>query len=277
LGVLRIIIDVPIFDYFRTIGLFGFFLLFFIEIPIPVFLQSIFQGIGIIYIYISNGFKLPSKENYVCKCDYILPFTGKWTVVNGGFNKQLSHSWGILSQRYAYDFLILDDEGKFCTGDNKSVQNYFCYGKDIIAPANGKIVEIGRKQKDSYVDGKNGYCDAFDLRGNYIVIKHNDCEYSLIAHIMPDSITVNVGDEVKQGEVIAKCGNTGNTSQPHIHFQLQSGKNHFTSATLPIIFTNIQAKTKINYELLDKRPCPDNLETLGNKSYIGRGLEVENI
>ena len=61
---------------------------------------------------------------------------------------------------------------------------------------------------------------------------------NLIAHIMPDSITVNIVDEVKQGEVIAKCGNSGNTFQPHIHFQLQSVKEHFTSAALPIMFTS---------------------------------------
>ena len=63
---------------------------------------------------------------------------------------------------------------------------------------------------------------------------------------------------------------------PHIHFQLQSGKDFFTSATLPISFNNINAKNKANYELLDKRACSDNLEIIGNKSFIGRGLEVEN-
>ena len=85
-----------------------------------------------------------------------------------------------------------------------------------------------------------------------------------------------MGDTVKQGEVIAKCGNSGNTSMPHIHFQLQSGKNAFLSAGLPIAFSNIKAKDKVNYNLLDTRSCQDNLQIIGNKSYIGRGLEVEN-
>ena len=247
-----------------------------LEIPIPVFFQSLYQLLGIHYINFSNKFKLPSKENYVCKSDYILPFNGKWTVVNGGFNKELSHSWGAGSQRYAYDFVIIDDNGKTSDGDKKNVINYYCYGKDIIAPSDGEIIKISKKYKDSYVDGKNVFCDAMDLRGNYVVIKHNDYEYSLIAHLMQNSIIVNIGDQVKQGQIIAKCGNSGNSSEPHVHFQLQSGKSFFTSAALPIIFTEIKVQPKANYKLIDKRCCEKNLEVKENKYYIGRGLEVEN-
>jgi hypothetical protein len=279
LGLLRFYFDDPIFIHFWIIGALGFLLSFLPQIPaLPIiFLQSLYMSIGVLYIYITKGFKVPSKENYVCKSEYILPFTGKWTIGNGGFNKKLSHSWGVLSQRYAYDFLIFSDEGKSLSGDNKSIQSYFCYGKDIISPADGEVVKIRKKRKDSYVDGKNIYCDTIDMRGNYIVIKHNDYEYSHIVHIMQNSIIVKVGDKVNQGQIIAKCGNSGNSSEPHIHFQLQSGKNFLTSATLPIIFSNIKTQPKANYELFDKRDCTDNLEIVENRTYVGRGLEVENI
>jgi len=205
-----------------------------------------------------------------------LPFTGKWTVVNGGVNKELSHSWSLLPQRYAYDFIIVDDEGKSSSGDKKSVHSYYCYGKDIVSPGDGVVVGITDKYKDSYVDGKNAYCDASRIEGNSIVIKHNDYEYSVIAHIMRGSFKVKTGDIVKQGEFLAKCGNTGNSSEPHIHFQLQAGKNFFLSAGLPIAFTDIEALDKENYSELDKRSHDNNLQILGNKSYIGRGLEVWN-
>lgn len=248
----------------------------------PILWQSIGQIWGIIYAQIAYRFNLPSNDNYTCKVEYILPFTGKWTVFNGGVNKELSHSWGMGSQRYAYDFVMIDleyykDEGKRFPGDNKSLHSYTCYGKDIIAPADGVIVKVSNKHKDSRTDGKKAYCDTWDLRGNFIVIKHADYEYSMSAHLAPGSITVRVGDSVKQGEVIAKCGNSGNTSEPHLHFQLQSSKSFFTSAGLPIAFSNVSAQEKAHYDLADQRSCQNNLQYIdNNKVYIGRGLEVEN-
>ena len=77
-------------------------------------------------------------------------------------------------------------------------------------------------------------------RGNYIVIKHHEQEYSEICHLLKDSITVKEGDSVKGRQVIAKCGNSGNTSEPHIHFQIQRGQSFYLSPGLPIFFQNIQ-------------------------------------
>ena len=257
--------------------LFSYFaILIFLQMPISTLLQSLYQIAGMIITPISNNFKLPSMENYTLKGDYILPFNGKWTVVNGGTSKALSHAWSILPQRYAYDFIVVDDDGKSYSGDKKSVNNYYCYGKDIIAPADGVVVKLIDKHKDSFVDGINAYCDSSRIEGNSITIKHNDSEYSVIAHILRGSFSVQIGEKVKQGDIIAKCGNTGNSSEPHIHFQLQAGKNFFLSAGLPVAFSNIKAQDKKNYSLLDKRTVVDNLQVVGNKSYIGRGLEVEN-
>ena len=239
--------------------------------------QSLGQICGYIFVHIIYKFTLPSKENYFCSTDYILPFDGKWTVINGGVDKSLSHAWGIATQRYAYDFFIVDNDGKSLDGDNQSLQSYYCYGKDVLAPADGEVVKISNKHKDSRVNGKKAYCDTWDIRGNFIVMKHAEHEYSLIAHLMPDSISVNIGDMVKQGTLIAKCGNSGNTSQPHIHFQIQTGESFFISAGLPVAFCRISTQIKANYELIDKRKCQGNLQTSNENVYIGRGLEVENI
>lgn len=250
----------------------------------PGLYQSVWQSAGNLYVKTAYRLKkvsLPSKDNYICKADYILPFTGKWTVFNGGVDKELSHSWGIVSQRYAYDFIILDDNSKsFDTNKgfdaNKDVQSYYCYGKDIIAPADGVVVKISNKHKDSRVNGAKAYCDTWDIRGNFIVIQHARQEFSTIAHLLSGSISVSVGNKVKQGDVIAKCGNSGNSSEPHIHFQLQSGKSFCASAGLPIAFSNINAQEKANYSWADTRVCEGNLQQAGDKTYIGRGLEVEN-
>lgn len=67
-------------------------------------------------------------------------------------------------------------------------------------------------------------CSASDLRGNYVIIRHSKHEYSMIAHIKKGSFCVKAGDKVCRGQQIACCGNSGNTSEPHIHFQIQQGK-----------------------------------------------------
>ncbi|MCL2198264.1 MAG: M23 family metallopeptidase [Defluviitaleaceae bacterium] len=256
---------------------FSFFaLLIFLQHPVSIIFQSFYQIVGMIIPHIKHGKGLPSKETYEQKCNYILPFSGKWTVVNGGVNKELSHSWELPSQRYAYDFIILDDTGKSRDGDIGDANAYFCYGKDIIAPADGVVVGMYDGFRDSFIDGKNAYCDALNIAGNYITIKHNGNEYSVIAHILKGSITVKKGESVKQGDIIAKCGNSGNSSEPHIHFQLQDGKSFFLSAGLPIAFSGITAQEKENYNVLDTRPCNNNLEIAGDKTFIGRGLEVCN-
>jgi len=276
INLLGLFLDIP----YSTWGSPIFLFLFFIE---PGAIQGFYQIFGIIYVHIIHKFKLPSKENYVCKSNYILPFNGKWTICNGGLNKKLSHSWGIVTQRYAYDFLIINNEGRSFDKNEKNVENYFCYSKDIITPADGIVIKISNKNNDSRVNGKKAYCDVWDIRGNFIVIKHNDTEYSAIAHIMKDSFTVKIGDQVKQGEIIGKCGNSGNTSEPHIHFQLQNGKSFFFSAGLPIMFSNIITENSIGYKLFLEKfkvnsTCEDNLQKMdNNKYYIGSGLNVENV
>jgi len=224
---------------------FLFFLLGFVDIfrnP-AVFFQSLYMLLGMPWIHFKHRFNLPSIDNYTSQNEYTLPFNGEWLVINGGIDKKTSHSWGIPNQRYAYDFFILDAEGKSFSGDNKVIDDYHCYGKDILAPADGEVISAVKKHPDSNVYGNGtAECKAHDIRGNHIVIRHSKKEYSLIAHLKPGSVTVNKGDMVKQGQVIANCGNSGNTTEPHIHFQVSESKNFFTSASLPIRFKDVTVK-----------------------------------
>jgi len=237
---------------------------------------------AMVYLRLKHGSRLPSKENYVCEGDYILPFAGKWSVYDGGVTKELSIAWGEMSQRYAYCFLIFDDDGNVNDGRDSSVESYHCYGKDVLAAAAGVVVKASGKHADSRTDGMKVYCDTWDVRGNHVVIRHNDNEFSYVGHLMPGSVAVKVGDRVKQGDVIAKCGNSGYTAEPHLHFQLQSSKSFTMSAGLPIAFANVKARDSIGYEAWHEkagaaRPSTKgNLEMAGGKTYIGRGLDVEN-
>ena len=244
----------------------------------PGLWQGIAQFMGNEYAAIAHKKNTPCADTYECKAGYILPFEGKWTVVNGGAAKGVSHSWDVVSQRYAYDFIVVDDQGKSSSGDKSKLESYFCYGRNILAPADGTVVKVKKGHRDSRVDGEKVYNDTWYIGGNSIVIQHAENEYSELCHLMPGSIAVKPGDKVKQGDVIAKCGNSGNSSEPHLHFQLQTGKSFFASMGLPVSFANIGWQEKANYSLLDPRsPQKEPLPAKGGGQFIGRGMEVWNL
>ena len=241
-----------------------------------VIMQGLKQTLCIPLIYIKHGFRLP-KNSQCSKVEYRLPFDGEWTVVNGGLEKEYSHSWGVPTQRYAYDFLIMSESGKTYLGEDPAdVSVYECYGKAVLAPANGTVVEIGTNCEDGKIMlPGNMEVTAKDIRGNYILIKHAENEYGFIGHLQPQSICVKVGEKVQAGQIIAKCGNTGNSSEPHVHFHVQDGTNFFTSAGIPIRFRDICVSAQNGYSNYDSRKVLDTPLT-EKQMQIGRGQRVKN-
>ncbi len=141
------------------------------------------------------------------------PFSGKW-LVNQAHNGEYTHQkdW-----KHAWDFVIAEN-GLEYDGDGNLPQDYYCYNKPIIAPADGEVVEI----VDLYEDNKIGDVDIEHNWGNSIVIKHAQYLYSQVSHIKKGSFRVEKGQYVKKGEILATVGNSGRSPFPHLHFQLQS-------------------------------------------------------
>lgn len=272
LGLPGLFFDSPLFDLLWLFWLFGLVEIF---SNLPVFVQSLKQAAGMVVVPLRYGSRLPNQNDYHCKIKYSLPFEGNWIAVNGSVDKKFSHSWGIPTQRYAYDFLILDHEGKSGSGNKEAASDYYCYGKEITAPADGQIAEIGNSCPDSRIlGGGKADCSARDIRGNYILIRHTEKEYSLLAHLQPGSIAVKEGQHVNRKEFLARCGNSGNSSEPHLHFQLQEGRSFFNSAGLPITFENITVCPASHYSDYDLRPVPPASD--GPTHYISRGQNVAN-
>lgn len=175
------------------------------------------------------------------KNKYSLPFKKEFFVEFGGTKQSNSHSWNIPNQRYAYDLEIRKDNVPYFD-DYLKVENYYSYNEDVLSPADGIVFEIRNKYKDTRVDkNRKIVCDADDVRGNFIIIKHKYNECSMIAHMLKDSFKVKVGDVVKRGQVIGKVGNSGNSNGPHIHFQIQKGVED-NALGVPITFKNIIIK-----------------------------------
>ena len=147
-----------------------------------------------------------------------LPFNGEWYVRWGGATPELNHHSNARSQRRALDMVIHDAQNNTCKNDGKANGDYYAYGAEILAPADGTISMV----IDGVPDNEPGSQNVFSAVGNCIMIKHSDSEFSVLAHLMPGSPCVKVGDTVKAGQPIGKCGNSGNSGEPHLHFHLQN-------------------------------------------------------
>lgn len=262
--------------FFKYLCFFGIFAFLDIALNFSVLKCTALQIVGMIVIRFKFKENMPSVDNYKSEISYCLPFKGEWVAVNGCFKRKYSHSWNIPTQRYAYDFIILDETSKSYNGYLGNVTSYYCYDKEILSPANGIVVEIKNNSQDSEIFSKENYISkAKHIAGNYIVIRHSENEYSTLAHLKKDSIRVKVGDVLSKGEVIALCGNTGNSSEPHLHFQLQTSQSFYSGVGLPICFDKICINEVKGYEKYDPRPHMDfNEIPLG---YVTRGFGFRNM
>jgi len=145
------------------------------------------------------------------------PFKGTWAVISGGEFREGAAQRNVLQQQYAYEFSGMDAGGNRYKNDGKLNEEYVGYGKEVLAPANGTVVEV----IDGVRENSPGVRNPYAIIGNAIVIQHATREYSVLAYLKPGSMRVRVGDSVTRGQVIALCGNSGNATEPVIHYHLQ--------------------------------------------------------
>jgi len=169
-----------------------------------------------------------------------LPFLGEWSVYQA-FNGEWTHkgAW-----RYAYDFVI-KKEGKTYKNEGNFLEDYYAFGKDVVSPVNGYVVALRSDLSDNFI----GDVDRLNNWGNYIIIA-SDYGYAVeISHLMQDSVIPKVGEYLQVGQIIAKCGNSGYSPEPHIHMQVQKYAV-LGAETIPFKFVDyIQDKKLCYYDL----------------------------
>lgn len=151
------------------------------------------------------------------KTTFMLPFKGTWLTFWGGDTAKLNHHHDTQSQKYAFDFIMVNENDGFFKTDGSSNEDYFSFGLDILAPADGEVIEVVSGLRDN----KPKELNSFNYIGNYLMIKHNRNTFSVLGHLKQDSIIVKVGQQVKAGDKLAECGNSGYTTDPHLHFHIQ--------------------------------------------------------
>ncbi len=165
--------------------------------------------------------------------EFFLPFHGTWLTFWGGDTAKQNHHHHTQSQRYAFDFIKVDDNDNFFRTNGNSSEDYYSFGLDILAPGDGEVVEVVNGLRDNTPKELN----SFNFIGNYIMIKHDETVYSVLGHLKQNSVVVKVGAKVKAGDKLALCGNSGYTTDPHLHFQVQD--------------SDVFAKVDSNYKRVD--------------------------
>ena len=191
------------------------------------------------------------------KTAFRFPMTGQWFAAVGP-TPHTAHRWA-LPEEFAFDIVRLGDGTRSHRGDGTKFEDYYAYGADILAVADGKVVVVKAdvvedpatlrqpgETFEAYGERSGAYqmqlvmSDMSAIGGNHVVIDHGNGEFSMYAHLKSGSETVKVGDVVKAGQMIGKLGSSGNSTEPHLHFQVCDRPEPLNCAGIPINFTNIE-------------------------------------
>jgi len=170
------------------------------------------------------------------------PVRGEWAAFNGPSNAS-GHRRLVLAldghtasgQRFAIDFLQVDSLGSSRRPGTEASKNsnYYAYGTELLAVADGVVAATKDSIPENVPGGRAVKIDLITVGGNFVGIDIGGGTYALYAHVQPGSLRVKVGDRVKRGQVIALLGNSGNSTEPHVHFQIADGPSFLAAEGLP--------------------------------------------
>ncbi|SEG64910.1 Peptidase family M23 [Thermomonospora echinospora] len=186
------------------------------------------------------------------------PVRGRWVAVNSPADKVPSHGTHEFGQAYAIDLVHQPDPA----ADRGTVrrwpparrpETFPSFGRPILSPADAVVVRAVDGQRDHWsrdswpglvylfvvegiVRGVGAAVSPRFLLGNHLILDLGDGVYAALAHLRRGSLRVRPGQRVRAGEQVAECGNSGNSSEPHLHFQLMDGPRPMVAAGLPFAF-----------------------------------------
>jgi hypothetical protein len=203
-----------------------------------------------------------------------------WLAGNGPGNTS-GHRRGIIPidgaarvpQRFAIDWVQINKDGKTFSGDEKKNESYICYGQKVHAVADGVVTEAkdGIPQNVPGADSRAVPITLETVGGNHTILDIGNGVYAFYAHLQPGSLRVKVGDHVKAGQVIALLGNSGNSTEPHLHFHLIDRSSPLGGEGLPFAYPS--------YALLGKGSLEGDaakMDWLPSKQAVSGEIPAEN-
>lgn len=184
------------------------------------------------------------------------PLRGAWWA-GVGATPHTGHRWSI-GEEFALDIGKLGGKGLDHRGSGDRFADFYAYGADVLAAANGKVIaamdgapenEDALRRPDERMEDYSKRYNALQralisrgaagLLGNYVVIDHGNAEFALYAHLRPGSVRVRVGENVREGTPVGQLGSSGNSTAPHLHFQVCDGPDPLNCAGIPISFKGL--------------------------------------
>jgi hypothetical protein len=150
-------------------------------------------------------------------------------------------------QRFAIDLMTVDAHGNAYTGDGSSNEMWFVWDRPVRAAGDGMVVAAHNGQPDNDIVGEENLWTQRSLAenemttyGNYVLIDHENGEFSLAAHLRAGSVAVRPGQRVRAGQVVGRVGNSGSSLGPHLHYELRNGWGVRGIRSLPPYFRNLR-------------------------------------
>lgn len=190
-----------------------------------------------------------------------LPFRERWLVQNSPARRVPSHGTDLFGGRYAIDFVGVDDRRR-TAGERdwgtlfgtEPPERFFAFGRPILAPADGVVVAVhdgepdheARRSQLALVGYMLGQAERARrgveaIAGNHVVIAlREDAAFVALVHLQAGSLRVAVGDPVTTGQQVAACGNSGNSTQPHVHVQVMDGPDPSVAHGVPMAFRSFR-------------------------------------
>jgi len=180
------------------------------------------------------------------------PLMGEdWVAANGPSNTSQHrralipiNGHAYISQRFAIDWVQVYPDGKTYKGDPGDNKNYRAYGTEIHAVADGVVTQVGDGIPQN-TPGAKSLAVPITLEtigGNHVIMEIDNSLFAFYAHMQPGSLRVKVGDKVTRGQVLGLLGNSGNSSEPHLHFQICNANSELGSEGLPYAFASFEVQ-----------------------------------
>ena len=186
--------------------------------------------------------------------DLAYPFEGRWLTQNSPANRVPSHGTTLFATSFAIDFVPIDEAGRTAPITFKALlrpepaERFPGFGRPILAPVQGVIVGVHQTAPDHHsfrglpsvryalTQRRRAAAGWAELAGNHVMIETRDGPVVAVCHLQRASVQVQLGQSVRAGETLGRCGNSGNSTEPHVHLQAIDRLDVLNATAVPITF-----------------------------------------